>query len=270
MSLAGGSNSVMANDIGQSVSSVDAAPVRPAAVFDSRKFVNDCMVDKAVLQHAASDNDLTRMFVEKTGATAYKWHHYLDIYHRHLSRFRGTKVRFLEIGVFQGGSLDIWREFLGPEATIFGIDIDPACGRFNDVSGQVRIGSQDDPAFLAEVITEMGGVDVVLDDGSHMSPHMRASLQHLFPALNDGGCYLIEDTHATYWPDYSGGYDTTTSFLTDVKDLIDDMHHWYHSKDFKNPATNASVGGIHIYDSVVVLDKTQSKKPQTSLFGNGA
>jgi len=51
----------------------------------------------------------------------------------------------LEIGVSFGGSLEMWREYFGPEATIFGIDIDPECANRFARPNQVRIGSQDDP-----------------------------------------------------------------------------------------------------------------------------
>jgi hypothetical protein len=126
-------------------------------------------------------------------------------------------VRFLEIGVSKGGSLDMWRSYFGPEAVIYGIDIDEACAQFDGRSAQVRIGSQDDPAFLASVVAEMGGVDVVLDDGSHDSRHIRASLDVLFPLLSEGGVYMMEDLHAAYWVSHSGGYRRPSSIMETVK-----------------------------------------------------
>ena len=104
------------------------------------------------------DGPLLPIYAGHEGAVVHKWHHYIPLYDRYLSRFRGQPVRFLEIGVFRGGSLEMWREFLGPEAVIFGIDIDPECAQFDGNAGQVRIGSQDDPAFLNSVIDEMGGI----------------------------------------------------------------------------------------------------------------
>ena len=97
----------------------------------------------------------------------------------------------LEIGVAQGGSLALWRKFLGDEAVIFGIDIDPKCAAFDGSGGRVRIGSQDDPKFLRDVAAEMKGIDVVLDDGSHIGRHQRASFDVLFPLLSDGGIYIM-------------------------------------------------------------------------------
>ena len=137
--------------------------------------------------------DLLDIYTSVSGAQVHKWHHYLPLYERYFGPWRKPGVRFLEIGVSRGGSLVMWRRYFGPEAVIFGIDIDPSCAEFDGQAGQVRIGSQDDPAFLARVVREMGGVDVVLDDGSHQMAHVEASLQALFPKLSFGGVYMIED-----------------------------------------------------------------------------
>ncbi|HEX8351009.1 MAG TPA: class I SAM-dependent methyltransferase, partial [Hymenobacter sp.] len=150
---------------------------------------------------------LARQFSEKTGRGADKWLHYLPIYEAHFDRFRETDLRMLEIGVFNGGSLELWRGYFGAKATIFGIDIDQRCAELFDPPNQVRIGSQADCKFLRSVVHEMGGVDLVIDDGSHIAEHQRQSFDCLFPLLNDGGLYVIEDLHTSYWPGaYQGGY----------------------------------------------------------------
>ena len=59
--------------------------------------------------------------------------------------YRNRPVRLLEIGVFKGGSMHLWRKYFGLEAILFGIDIDPKCAQFDGRDAQVRIGSQDDP-----------------------------------------------------------------------------------------------------------------------------
>ncbi|MEY4698426.1 MAG: hypothetical protein RIT14_2854, partial [Pseudomonadota bacterium] len=99
----------------------------------------------------------------------------------------------------------MWRRFFGPEAVIFGVDINRDCAKFDGQAAQVRIGSQDDMDFMRGVLAEMGGVDVILDDGSHQMRHVRASLLGLFPLLADGGLYVIEDMHTAFWRSYGGG-----------------------------------------------------------------
>jgi len=210
---------------------------------------------------------LDGIFWSNQGPIVHKWHHYLPIYERYFGLYRCKNPKFLEIGVSKGGSLAIWRTYFGPDATIFGIDIDPACMDSNGEHGQVRIGSQDDAKFLKSVVKEMGGVDIVLDDGSHFSKDIRASLEVLFPLLSDGGIYMVEDLHATYWKSYQGGYQNSNSFIEDIRQMYDDMHHWYHSKGQKIDATANNLSAIHLYDSIAVLEKNKIGRPQHSQVG---
>lgn len=207
------------------------------------------------------DGVLLPIFAEHTGKIVHKWHHYIPLYDKYFSPFRGTKVKFLEIGVSHGGSLAMWRKYFGDDAVIYGIDINPACAAVNGIDGQVRIGSQDDSEFLKSVITEMGGVDIVLDDGSHVMNHIKESLKTLFPLLNTDGVYFIEDLHTCYWPSYGGEYNSNQNVFHMISELVNDMHHWYHEHGFVMDTIGPALGGIHIHDSILVLDKVKSIPP---------
>lgn len=210
---------------------------------------------------------LLEIFAGNQGEIVHKWHHYIPIYDRYLSRYRGTNAKILEIGVQNGGSLSMWRNFFGHQATLFGIDIDPSCAALNGKCGQVRIGSQSDTDFLESIVAEMGGVDVVIDDGSHIMGDIRKSLTTLFPLLNDGGLYLIEDLHTCYWKTWGGGYKSRASFFHMVSELIDDMHHWYHDSGVKHNNLGNAISGMHIYDSMVIFDKGPVHTPAHSKVG---
>lgn len=210
------------------------------------------------------EGDLVPLFADHHGRLIDKWHHYLPLYDRYLGPWRGKPVRFLEIGVFKGGSLQMWRQFFGPEAIIFGIDINPDCAAFNDETAQVRIGDQADPAFLEAVVAEMGGLDIVLDDGSHHMEHVPKALEVLFPHVSRGGLYMIEDLHTAYWPRYGGGYRARGNFFRYVLEMIHDMHSWYHQKGAAHPATAPFVTGIHVHDSIVVLERSEVQRPAAS------
>ncbi len=176
-------------------------------------------------------------------------------------------MRFLQIGVFGGGSLWMWRRFFGPEATI--IDIDLRCALHDGRDGQVRIGSQTAPEFLGRVADEMGGLDLVLDDGSHRSAHIRASLAALFPRLSDGGGLdMVEDLHAAYWPSSGGGYRAEGSFMTDLKAMVDNLHHWCHDRGQEAAPTRDALVGLHLHDSFAVLEKGPAQPPRHTV-GNG-
>jgi hypothetical protein len=209
--------------------------------------------------------DLVDIFSKGNGLAVHKWHHYIPLYDRYFQNFRAKgSVRFLEIGVSQGGSLQMWREFFGEDAIIYGIDINPDCRVFDGIAAQVRIGSQNDAKFLESVIREMGGVDVILDDGSHRMSDLLDSFRLLFPRLNNGGIYMIEDLHTAYWRNFGGGYHSRTNFFRFVSALVDDMHHWYHSSGLKHPSVSRLCSGIHIHDSIAVFEKQTTYPPTHS------
>lgn len=214
----------------------------------------------------AFDGDLLDIFVEGGERAVNKWHHYLPIYDRYFSRWRGKEVRFLEVGVANGGSLDMWREYFGQRARIFGIDIDEDCRRFDGIGGTVRVGSQADRQFLEQVVEEMGGeVDVVLDDGSHNMNDIKVTLEAVFPKMSDGGIYMIEDLHTSYWSPFGGGYFARGNFFNHVRSLIDDLHRWYHVFPVKHSSISDHCSAIHIHDSICVFERGPVERPMYSV-----
>ena len=161
----------------------------------------------------------------------------------------------LEIGIFKGGSLNLWRQMLGEKAIIYGIDINPDCEAYNGLSAQVRIGSQDDPWFLNNVVKEMGGLDIVLDDGSHIAAHQRASFEVLFPLLTEGGLYVIEDLHTAYWPAWDGGLKRRGTAIEFLKDKVDQMHAHYWRRGRNTSRKIPQIESIQFFDSIAVIRK---------------
>jgi hypothetical protein len=241
-----------------------AERLRPRGAIRANTFLLPSERAEELAGHASGD--LERLFYETRGVVAHKWLHYLPIYQRYFEAYRGKPVRMLEIGVSLGGSLDMWRRYFGPEAVIFGIDIDPACRGVVTAPNQVRIGSQADPAFLDAVIAEMGQPDIILDDGSHVAEHQRISFEALFPQLRDGGLYVIEDLHTAYWPEFDGGYRRPGTAIELVKQMIDDMHGWYHDRPTRTEAQH-SVSAVHVHDSLVVLEKQRRARPHHIVVG---
>lgn len=216
------------------------------------------------------DGDLAHLFARGSERLVHKWHHYIPLYDRYFSRLRGTNARFLEIGVSQGGSLDLWRSYFGEKATIFGIDIDPDCAQFDGISGSVWIGSQNDLGFLDGVVSEMSGIDVVLDDGSHRMDHIRDSLSYLFPKLARGGIYMIEDLQVAYFAEFGGGFDSDGNFFNELRRYADALHRNYHDEDVV-PEFARDISGVHVHDSIVVLDKDSVHAPcHSRVVGSGA
>jgi hypothetical protein len=227
----------------------------------------DLTPEEAAELEKQHNTKLGKLFFAHTGRITQKWVHYLDLYDAYFSRFRGQPVRMLEIGVNRGGSLQLWREYLGKDAVIFGVDLNPECADLYEAPNEVRIGSQADPVFLRSVVAEMGTPDIIIDDGSHVAKHQRVSFETLFPLLAPGGIYVIEDMHTAYWRgEWGGGYKRRGTAVELVKQLIDDMHGWWHRRGGRF-AERQDLAAIHIHDSITFIEKGPRQKPQHARVG---
>ena len=133
--------------------------------------------------------------------------HYLRNYEKYFAPFLDREVKLLELGVFKGGSLLMWRDFF-EQGTIVGLDMNPCA--IEDPTGRVRFyqGSQDDTALLDRIGRENApqGFDIIIDDCSHIGELSRISFWHLFlNHLRPGGIYAIEDWGTGYWKSWPDG-----------------------------------------------------------------
>ena len=201
----------------------------------------------------------------------HKWSHYFAIYRKVFEERRHRPLRILEIGVYLGSGLSLWRQYFDHQDTVIvGIDIQPNCAQFAvPLRGiEVRIGSQADACFLQQVVDQFGPFDIIIDDGSHHTAHQIQSFNHLFDSgLKAGGLYLVEDLHASYWP---GWRDSEKTFLDICKELIELMHVHYQRDDLPQtfarhaldqhasisvPAIAKMLGEIRIFDSIALIEK---------------
>lgn len=202
-----------------------------------------------------NDGFLHRYFLNNSHKPLYKWVHYFDIYERHLARFRGTSPVMLEIGVMGGGSLAMWKEYLGPGSRIIGVDINPEC-KIHDAEGiEVFIGSQDDPALIDQIFSKYPRVDIVLDDGSHIMQHMIASFELMYERVHANGVYIVEDIHTSYWSEYGGGLNRHGSFMEFVKQKLDEINAIHTNNELPVSAFTRSTNCIACYDSIVAFER---------------
>ena len=127
----------------------------------------------------------------KQGQGIWKWNHYFDIYDRHFRRFRGQEVHVLEIGVYSGGSLEMWREYFGPKARIFGVDIEPDCRVYESDNIKIFIGDQADRLFWRDFRQQVTTLDIVIDDGGHLAEQQIVSVEELLPFLRAWRCLFL-------------------------------------------------------------------------------
>ncbi len=196
---------------------------------------------------------LAAVYGSDKGATA---HRYADLYERHLDHLRRRAVRVLEIGVFRGASLQMWRDYF-PKAEIYGVDI------VDVVVDGPRIhtvrGDQSDPDLLARV-SDFGPFDLIVDDGSHRGRDQIATFAGLFAAVRPGGFYVIEDMHTSYQEvDYDGGppgIPGTSAAL--VRDLIDAVNREYVAESYPEAAARLpEVGAVFVYPKIAFIQRAK-------------
>ncbi len=207
-----------------------------------------------------------------------KWEHYFDIYDHLLSRLYGKDINFVEIGVQNGGSLEVARKLFGEKSKILGVDIDPNCRRLETagVADKIITGSQIDERCIDEIVDFMPGIDVLIDDGSHVQSHMILSFISLFPAIAENGVYIIEDTHTNYSPEHQesfigiGLYDYFKGLAERLNiDFIDaDLRKArYKVPREQRPPRNVppdicrEIFSIEFFDSVIAVRKRKKQEP---------
>ena len=92
---------------------------------------------------------------------------YFNVYDQLLSKYRDKSIVFLEIGILDGGSLFMWRDFFGPQARIIGVDLNPDAKKWEKEGFEIFIGDQSSAEFWKNTLNKIGKLDIVLDDGGH-------------------------------------------------------------------------------------------------------
>lgn len=166
----------------------------------------------------------------KFGNVSDKWHLYLSAYDRLFFSLRELPVSILEIGVQNGGSLDIWAAYFVNATVIIGCDSNPKCAEipFASERAHVVVGDINNFTTIQDILAFAPAFDVVIDDASHMNGDVIRTFLSLFEHVNDGGFYIVEDLHCSYWEEYGGGLFHATSSYGFFKALVDvcNVEHW--------------------------------------------
>lgn len=175
-------------------------------------------------------NTLENIFSQHVGKRTDKWFSYLKIYEDLFREYKNKKINILEIGIQNGGSLEIWSKYFDHAENIVGCDIDDMCSelQYGDPSITVvtsNINSDDTERKIYDIANKF---DIIIDDGSHRSGDIIGSFCRYFPYLNPNGLYIIEDMHCSYWEQYEGGLYNPFSSISFFKSLVDiiNQQHW--------------------------------------------
>ncbi len=213
---------------------------------------------------------LADLFFAHRGKVIDKWEQYLGIYEQEFSSLAGANkpLRLLEIGVQNGGSLELWADYLPANSTIIGVDIDPRIGdlKFDKPGITALVADATDPAAIDRALGD-ARFDIIIDDGSHLCSDVCATFELLFPRLEPGGRFIIEDLHCSYYPSHGGALRGPGSSIEFLKRLVDALNA-DHLPDGAAPveevdglrAYNKSLARISFFDSVAVVEKLPREK----------
>ena len=187
------------------------------------------------------------------GPGIWKWDHYFDIYHQHFKKYIGKEVIVLEIGVYSGGSLGMWRKYFGSKSKIIGIDIESSCKSYESEQIEIVIGDQEDREFWKDFKIKYPSIDIVIDDGGHAANQQINTLIELLPHINPGGIYLCEDIQGEH-----------NSFYYYLQGMMMNLNSCNFDADDKSISISTElqsyINSFHFYPYITVIKKSDQSK----------
>jgi hypothetical protein len=216
-----------------------------------------------------SRNPLRQYFdLHQTGRGIWKVDHYFEIYHRHFKKFIGQEVHIVEVGVYSGGSLEMWKEYFGPWCRVYGVDVNPACKAYEADRIKILIGDQGDRRFWESFRKQVPSVDVLVDDGGHLPEQQIVTLEEMLSHLRPGGVYLCEDVlgihnrFGTYVSALANGINACPP-----NGIPADVHENTHS--IATTGFQRDIHSVHLYPYVAVIEKCEHPKDSLVLLRRG-
>ena len=196
---------------------------------------------------------------------------FFHVYEEIFKKFKDKEIIFVEIGVQRGGSLLMWRDWLGPKARIIGVDLDPNAKKMEKYGFEIFIGNQASPDFWNKFFEKVGNVDIILDDGGHTNETQTITTYNTINHINDGGLIVIEDASSSYEKKFKNpqkfSFINYSKFLIDdifVRSLVDETK----KKLAKKNSLNDKIYSIKFFTDFVVFEIDRSKCFDTEIFWN--
>jgi hypothetical protein len=198
-----------------------------------------------------------------------KHSNYFAIYDEILNSYKNREVKVLEIGILNGGGLFMLRGILGKKAKIVGVDLNPACLKFKDYGFDIFTGDQSDAQFWEQFFHKMGKFDIIIEDGGHTNSQQIMSLNSCIGFVNDGGVYITEDVHTSYWFEF--GNPSRYSYINYAKKIIDVVNsRGPRIRPVLNNLFYKNVYSLSFYQSIVCFHVDRSKsKPSVHVHNGG-
>jgi len=226
------------------------------------RFADFCPDSREAVRTGVGNSPLASYFEQvHEGPGLLKWDHYFEIYDRHFNRYRNKPITMMEVGVYSGGSLPMWKWYFGEMSKIIGVDIEPACEVYAKDGIEILIGDQESRKFWSQVKASHPPIDVFLDDGGHTPEQQMVTLEEMLPHMALGGTYMIEDTH--------GNWNGCTSFLGGLVSRLNratgsDQHSEHYRSGFQQV-----IHSVHFYPFACVIEKNAVPVDRLRLLSRG-
>jgi hypothetical protein len=231
---------------------------------------------------AMPNKPLETLYEEHTGKVSDRWSIYLSEYNRILADYRDKPIALLEIGVQNGGSLEVWSEFFPAARQLVGCDINPRCAQlvFEDQRIAVVVGDANSDEVQNAVLAYAPRLDIVIDDGSHRSSDIAKTFARYFPYVEDGGVFIAEDMHCSYWQEFEGGLFDPLSSIAFFKQLADVVNHEHWGvreppssvlkpffDKYRLQMTDAELQHVHSIEFINSMCVVRKQKPERNQLG---
>ena len=169
---------------------------------------------------------LKDLYQNHSGKVSHKWTSYLNVYENKLKNYQNLPIKFCEIGIMNGGSLEIFSKYFSNAELILGCDIDPKCKKlhFDEPNIKFVVGDVNNEEIKHQII-QHSKFDIIIDDGSHQSDDIIKTFCNYFKHLKYGGVYIIEDLQSSYQREHKGGLFFPISSMNFLKKLVDIINH---------------------------------------------
>lgn len=223
-------------------------------------------------------NNLTKLAIIN-GTDKGTTHQYTKNYEFHFREMRKRHLNILEIGIggyqnqnLGGESLRMWKNYF-INSKIYGLDIFEKKG-IDEKRIRTFKGSQVDKEFLGSIYKEIGSLDIIIDDGSHINEHIIETFKILFPLLKQNGIYVIEDIQTSYWPDFGYGGDsinllnpsTAMNFFKQLTDCLN--YEEYIITGYQPTYYDKNVISIHFYHNLIFIYKGENNEGSNFIKNN--
>ena len=253
-------------DAVQAVAALEASFVRPQVPSNREAVITAAPPD--LVEAEVLHGSRARACYDAAPFLSLKHTTYFSVYDQLFSRFVGKAPVIVEVGVLNGGSLYMWREFFGSDARIIGVDLNPEAVWLREDGFEIHIGDQTDPQFWEDFFRQVGDVDIFLDDGGHTYPQQIVTAASALDHIRNDGLLVVEDTHTSYMTEFGGPSDT--SFVSWAVNLVHGVNQRF-SAFVEDHDPEMRVWSVQFFESIVAfhVDRPLANTVSKSTMNDG-